>query len=314
MKNATLKYLILALLLTISQWVYAKQYSQEEAIQYYLTHKLQQPAPESDGRIQTLNEKGAMSPALDEATLQFIMQGANKKVLEIGGAYGKVMLEMLAKHPATEYTLNDLDERHLFIASNNLDHAAQVGLLKRGFNNRVKYISGNIATSDFSINEQYDAILAARIMHFFSPEQTATVIKNLSTLLKPQGRIYVVAITPYVKRYQAFIAEYEKRLANNESYPGYVTSLSDWLNVAATSKSQQAVISKEPFMFLDDRVLTSVFSEAGFKIITCKTVPLSYHSDSWSLDGRLPGSDLDSILRFLHNTVKPLLTHLVLQR
>lgn len=286
MHNVILKYLMLILLLINAQWVYAKQYSQEEAISLFLTHKLQQPAPEKDGRIQTLNEKGAMSPMLDEATLQFIEQGANKKVLEIGGAYGKVMVEMLKKYPETEYTLNDLDERHLFIAANNLAHVAQADLVKKRFNNRIQYVSGDIAASDFPVNEQYDAILIARVMHFFSPEQTAIVMKNLSKLLKPQGRIYVIAITPYVKRYQAFIPEYEKRLANNEPYPGYVLSLSDWLNVAATSNSQQAVISKDPFMFLDTHVLTRVFSEAGLKVITCKTVPLRFYSDSWSLDGR----------------------------
>ena len=48
--------------------------------------------------------------------------------------------------------------------------------------------------------------------------------------LLPGGRVYVVAITPYVKRYKSFIPEYHKRLKQGMEYPGYVTSLYDWLD------------------------------------------------------------------------------------
>ncbi len=281
-----IKYLFLSFVLINTQCVYSEEYTQEQALSSYTHYKLQQPAAESDGRVQTLNEKGAMSPVFDLATQAFIEQSADKKVLEIGGAYGKVMLEMLKKHPKTVYHINDLDERHLFIASHHLEQAYKQKEIERAALNNLRYISGNIASVAFPMNEKYDAILIARVMHFFSPEQMTIAIDNITKLLKPDGKVYVIAITPYVKRYQAFIPEYEKRLANHELYPGYVVSLAGWLNVNSTNSAQQAAISKEPFMFLDDKVLQRAFAKAGLKILKCQTTPLGYASESWALDGR----------------------------
>jgi SAM-dependent methyltransferase len=285
--NTILKagFIVAVACLLHSSYALAKQYTHAESISLYAAKNLQQPKAEPDGRVQTLNAKGAMSPALDLATQQFIKFGANKKVLEIGGAYGKVMLEMLTQYPGTEYHINDLDERHLFIAAHNLDTAKSTTSTHQAAA-KVKYIASNVVAPDFATQEQYDAILVARVMHFFNPEQMDIAINNIKKSLKPHGRVYVIAISPYVKRYQAFIPEYEKRLANKEQYPGFVHSLAEWLNVEATSKTQQASISKEPFMFLDDKVLSKAFTKAGLKVIECKLVGLSYKSESWSLDGR----------------------------
>ena len=100
--------------------IYAGEFSFEEAVKKCKEYKLSLPKPEEDGRIQTFNRKGAMSPVLDQATIKFIEYANNKKVLEIGGAYGKVMIETLTKIPNVIYHINDLDERHLFIAAQNL--------------------------------------------------------------------------------------------------------------------------------------------------------------------------------------------------
>ena len=280
------KYILIFVLFFSSHQVYAKQYSHTEALALYVANKLSIPLPENDGRIQTLNRFGSISPVFDTATLQFIKNSANKKVLEIGGGYGKVMVEVLSKDYSTEYHLNDLDERHLFISAKNLANSIEQKKINQKASSKIKYISGDITNTDFVLTEQYDAILIARVMHFFTPEKMNIAITKLAKLLKSHGRVYVVAITPYVKRYQLIIPVYEQRLTNNEAYPGYVNSLSDWLNVEVTSKAQQAAISEGPFMFLDDRVLIKEFSKAGFKIVECNTEDLGYKSESWSLDGR----------------------------
>ncbi len=277
-KIFTYTFLLVLGVITLS---YAQEYTFDQAIEQYTKLDLKQPVPEEDGRIQTLNRKGAMSPQLDEATTQFIEFSQDKKVLEVGGAYGKVMIQVLKKYPNTVYHLNDLDPRHLFIAAHQ---AKEYNLADKALKN-IKFFAFDI-TSPLQIQERYDAILMARVLHFFSPTQLDAAISNIFHLLKPKGRVYVIAITPYVKRYESFIPEYEKRVLSQQEYPGYVDSLEVWLNKPATTPSQQAVISDEPFMFLDDNVLRKVFQKHGFNIITCKMVGLSYVSSSWSLDGR----------------------------
>jgi SAM-dependent methyltransferase len=286
MHKIVLKLITVVFCCAFSISLYAEQYSQNQALALCKASNLSLPKPEPDGRIQTLNEQGSMSPVFDTATKRFIENSHNKKVLEIGGGYGKVMLEVIGKGNNTEYHLNDLDERHLFISAKSLAEIIDKQSIKSNLSPKISYISGDITNKDFNLTEQYDAILIARVMHFFTPEQMEYTIAKLSKALKPHGLIYVVAITPYVKRYQSFIPEYEKRLTNNETYPGYVNSLYDWLNIEVTSKAQQAAISKGPFMFLDDRVLTKEFTKAGFKIIECKMESLGYPSESWALDGR----------------------------
>jgi SAM-dependent methyltransferase len=259
----------------------AKPYTFEEALLNYKNLKLEMPKSDPDGRIQTLNKKGATSPVVDEATSEFIKFSKGKKVLEIGGAYGLVAVEVLKQSPETIYHLNDIDERHLFIAAEYISS-------KNLPENHLK----NLTLEQFDISnatprEKYDAILVARVLHFLNPEQLDKSVKFLAKSLNPQGRVYIVGITPYVKKYQKFIPEYEKRLKYNAPNPGYVLSLKDWVgDDIACDPKQMNVISSDPFMFLDENVLTHLFEKNGFKILKCATADLGYHSDMWCLDGR----------------------------
>lgn len=276
-----LRLIISILMLFLLNNAYAKFMNLDDALIKYQEQKPKIPHPEPDGRVQTLNKKGAMSPILDELTLSFLDFGKNKKVLEIGGAYGFVMSQMLSRNPKTIYHINDLNEQHLLIAAHSISNSnLEYNTLKN-----LKFIHEDVLKLD--INEKYDAILISRVLHFMSPENLNLVVNKLNGLLKSGGRVYVIAITPYVKRYEKFINEYESRIkAGNYEYPGYVDSLRKWLNVEATSSSQISAISDDPFMFLDESVITKLFSRHGFKIISCKTMPLGYESESWSLDGR----------------------------
>jgi len=262
--------IILISLFILGYSPYAAEINIQDAIKRYWELGLNIPEKEPDGRVQTLNKKGAISPVLDQATLDFMDFGKNKKVLEIGGGYGFVMGKMLEKYPNTIYHINDLDERHLFIAAHNI---SLLNISHKNLEN-IKFITGDIAKMD--IKDKYDAILVARVLHYVSPEKLKQSTTQFFNLLKPGGRIYIIAITPYVKRYEKFIKEYEDRLARGIPYPGYVNSLRDWLNTEVTSSSQNAAIADEAFMFLDEKVLTQIFSSNGFKVIECKMTDLGY--------------------------------------
>jgi SAM-dependent methyltransferase len=258
-----------------------KSYTLQETLLYYKQLNLELPKKEPDGRVQTLNKKGAASPAFEEATREFLIFSKGKKVLEIGGGYGFVAAEALKLSPQTIYHLNDIDERHLFIAGH---YICSQNIPSENLKNiTFKQFDITISTPQ----EKYDAILIARVFHFLNPEQMEKSIKFLSKSLNPHGRVYLVAITPYVKKFQKFIPEYEKRIKNDAPYPGYVLSLMDWLEEdLSCDKKQRDNLSPEPFLFLDEKVLSSLFQKNNFKILKCEKTPICYHSDVWSLDGR----------------------------
>lgn len=274
------------LFLTLPQAFSAATFTFHQALESFYKSKPKIPAPESDGRTPTLNKKGATSPAPDYVTLEFLKFAKNKRVLEIGGAYGNVMLEALRRNSSTIYHLNDLEERHLTIAAFRLqEKIEQREICMSGLGN-VQFIYGDITQPSWKVKEPYDAILMARVIHFLNPEQIQNALTNLYASLKSGGRIYIVALTPYVNRYKSFIPEYEKRLKAGDPYPGYVTDLRKYANKDVTTANQIKGISDGSFMFLDDVVLSRLFTKAGFKILECTLKPLSYNSVAWALDGR----------------------------
>ncbi len=248
---------------------------------------LKPQTPEADGRTQTLNKKGAATAKFDYASIEFLKFAKGKSVLEIGGTYGNVMLTALQQSQNTKYTLSDLDGRHLFIAAKRLAEKINENKLSSESAKQVQFIQADITKSqDINNIGTYEAIFVGRVLHFLTPEQLEMTVKHLFLLLKPAGRIFIVAITPYVKRYESFIPEYERRVAAKEENPGFVQSLRAYVNANVTTQEQRDNIADEPFFFLDDKVLRSAFENNGFRVIESTMKPLTYASVSWALDGR----------------------------
>ena len=256
----------------------------EEAAKEAKVQHLSFPKPEVDGRVQTLNRKGGMSPEIDRVTQLFLEDIQGKKALEIGVSYSNVLIEALKKK-TSEYVANDLDIRHLQIAALRIEEKIKVGELTPESAKRVLFLPGSYPAGVQLADNSFDSILIARVLHFLSPMELEAAIKKSYRLLKPGGKIYVVAITPFVKRYEPFIPEYERRLAAGDSYPGYVESLLPYLH-ANTSEKERKVVSPDPFLFLDARVLKTAFAKEGFNVLFADEFPLAYQSSVWSLDGR----------------------------
>jgi len=262
-------------------------YTYEQAIASFDKLNLAIPTAEVDGRIQTLNKKGAVTAKFEHATEEFLKYSKGKRVLEIGGAYGDVMINALKKSKSTQYILSDLDERHLFIAAKKLSNLVNEKKIREKSHLQAQFVRADITKSqDINKMGTFDAILIARVLHYLTPEQLQTAVKHLFLLLKPKGKVFVVAITPYVKRYQNFIPEYERRKKEGAENPGFVSSLRSYVNTDATTPEQINNITDEPFFFLDDDVLRSIFEVNGFRTIECRMLPLCYESASWKLDGR----------------------------
>ncbi|MBP6218623.1 MAG: class I SAM-dependent methyltransferase [Oligoflexales bacterium] len=240
---------------------------------------LSMPTPEVDGRMQTLNKKGAASPKIDQLTQEFLKHLKGKKALEIGAAYGQVVMEAL-KSGATDYIANDLDRRHLLLAAKNV-HATLPKLEKK-----VRFCAGEFPIACRFDDNSFDSVLAARVLHFMNPEQLVKTTEEFKRILKPKGRVYIIAITPYVNRYVSFIEEYEKRKKSGDPFPGYVKSLRPYANPEVTNAKELANLHDSEFMFLSSTVLSEIFSQRGFKIIESKEIALGYESKIWQKDGR----------------------------
>ncbi|MCX7342928.1 MAG: class I SAM-dependent methyltransferase [Proteobacteria bacterium] len=267
--------------------VRSETFTYQQAIKECDALNLKIQKPEADGRVQTLNKKGAVTARFAYIEREFLKFGKGKEILEIGGCYGDVMLHALKQSTTTQYVLSDLDRRHLFIAAKKLAEKIQKNWLKSDSVNQVKFVEADITNADHVKNfEQYEAILIARVLHFCTPEQLELTVKHLFLLLKPGGRVFVIAITPYVKRFQKFIPEYERRVKAGEKYPGFVKSLREYVDADVTTLAQIKNIHEDPFLFLDVNTLRETFEQNGFKILECRTIPLNYKSTSWNYDGR----------------------------
>ena len=93
-----------------------------------------------------------------------------------------------------------------------------------GDSNKLVLIPGELPNELMGLPEkQFDAILICRVLHFFSGAKIEESLALLSKLLAPKGKIYIVCETPFLKNWQRFIPEFNKRVENDEEWPGEIT-------------------------------------------------------------------------------------------
>lgn len=248
----------------------------EQAVQ----ENLKMPEPHPDGRIQTLNKMGAMSPVLDKASKQFVERSIEPgvKVLEIGAGYGLACQRAL-QAGCKDYTAVDMDERHLKLMAQKLlkENPDQL--------NHVKLIHETFPHTKDLPSNHYDAILLARVLHFMTPEEISASLQKTYELLKTGGTVHVVLLSPYVKGYASFIPEFERRVKAGEENPGYVADKKDWADRKIIPAKSYGDLQGH-FYFFDITTARRFFEKAGFIVEKCEYAPIAYKSDIWGLDGR----------------------------
>lgn len=167
-------------------------------------------------------------------------------MLEIGAGKGEASLEALQKGAIA--WVNDLDSRHLSHFSEDVPHKVA---------NNYKLIIGDFPDNLDLPKAYFDAILAVRVLHFFDPPKLERAIIKFYDSLKPKGKVFILATTPYLKDWKSFISVYERRKKKGELYPGYVENLSRY-------NPQFKGRIPEKMHFLDPIVLRREFEKAGF--------------------------------------------------
>ena len=118
------------------------------------------------------------------------------RILEIGGAYGKLLRETFAraeykviKHIV--YDFCELDKGHVDIAKDVFER--DFPLRKEQVNYIISDALDFLDKTDFT----YDIILICNVVHFLSPTQLLDILQNMKKRLDINGKIYGMAQTPY---------------------------------------------------------------------------------------------------------------------
>jgi ubiquinone/menaquinone biosynthesis C-methylase UbiE len=128
--------------------------------------------------------QGRYIPARKERfeTIVHLIADSQRKVsnvLDIGCGTGSLMLSILKAFPDAEVWGIDFDATLLALAEKRLAK----------FGNRVKLIEADLRKTGWTklIGSQYDAIVSATALHWFSPTQLNRLYKQFARILKPSG-------------------------------------------------------------------------------------------------------------------------------
>jgi len=163
----------------------------------------------------TLNGMGFETTKIDSISDSFIKYAVciNDWVLEIGSARGNLIKS--AVNNEIKIYCNDASEDH--INQIKSDHAN---------NCNVKYFVGDFLSVDFG--RKFKAILCARVLHFLNPFNLEKAFEVFSDILDYDGKLFITVETPFLGNWKSFLVEYQERLDQNLSYPGYISDTQEF--------------------------------------------------------------------------------------
>ncbi len=223
------------------------------------------------GLTPTLNKMGYMFDDLTAYGKEFILfsQQSGGPVLEIAAAYGKATLKVLQSN--IKVVANDLDPRHLEV------------LVSRVPDNQKSLLDlspGRFPTETSFQPNHFQAILLANVLHFLNGDEISLGIRKLFAWLKPGGKVYVIAASPYVRMWSEFIPIFEKNRSLKMKWPGYLEDMSIF-------KSNDRLEQLPGFMhFFHPDELGQAFQEAGFIIEKSEFFSQPTWPHDMQLDGR----------------------------
>jgi SAM-dependent methyltransferase len=220
----------------------------------------------------TLNGTGFMFKILDEFADDFIHYAgkANDSVLEIGCAYG--IATIAALEAGATVTACDLEQQHLDILLENTPPELR---------DHLTCVAGELPDIDLT-HEGYSAILCSRVLHFLDGSAIDASVRNMYSWLKPGGRLYLVADTPY-GIWRKLIPIFEEKKRRGDRWPGLMIGLENYLPHAPADRP----IDGPPFMnLLDPDLLTRICVGAGFEVQRASFIDRSDFGGLGRMDGR----------------------------
>lgn len=222
--------------------------------------------------VPTLNGTGFMFQNLDAYANDFIRVAGSisDPVLDLGCAYGVATIPAL--EAGATVVASDMEQQHLDILQEKV-----AGPLR----SKLTCKAGQLPGIDFE-PEQFGAILCSRVIHFLTGEQIDASIAKIHRWLKPGGRFFLVADTPY-GIWRKAIAQFEEGKKAGVRWPGLIVGLHNYI----AGSDPQKPIEKPPFMnLMDVELLKRVCLEAGFRIERATFIDRSDFRGLGRMDGR----------------------------
>lgn len=223
------------------------------------------------GLVPTLNDKGFMFEVLDEYADDFIHTAGSgtDEALEIGCAYG--IATIAALQAGARITACDMDPRHLEILRSRVDDSLAEHLTLR---------PGTLPDIDLP-ESGFGAILCSRVLHFLTGDDIDRSVRNMYRWLKPGGRLYLVADTPF-GIWRNFIPTWEENVAAGERWPGFMEKPINYLPYEPSSDDVGPPIMN----LLVPDLLRRTCEDAGFQVDRASFIDRSDFGDNGRMDGR----------------------------
>ena len=145
---------------------------------------------------------------------------------------------------------------------------------------RLTLIPGELPDIDLPENH-FGTVLCSRVLHFLPGDDIDASIRNMYRWLKPGGRVFIVADTPW-GIWRKFIPTWDENTARQERWPGAMHKPVNYLPYEPSSDDVGP-----PFMnLLDPDLLTRSCEEAGFIVDRASFIDRSDFGDQGRMDGR----------------------------
>lgn len=215
------------------------------------------PAPSYGGMIPTLNARGFMLPALEEYSRRFVDHAAElagrdpaAEVLDIGCAYGVATLAALER--GARVLAVDMELRHVEILAQRARPEDRA---------RLRTEVAVLPNADFAPGA-FAALLAARVLHFLDGPDVRTAIGRMRAWLRPGGKAFLVADTPYTGYWSSLAGRYEERKRDPAcEWPGFIDDIRPLF--AGRALPEGTPLSLNP---LDADILVRECERAGFVV------------------------------------------------
>lgn len=213
------------------------------------------------GLIPTLNNTGWMTEALDRVSQAFVdyagaVADRADEALDIGCAYGVATLPALAL--GARVLACDMEPRHLQILAGRVPPAQR---------DRLRTQVAIMPGVDFPA-ESFGAILCARALHFLRGGDIGITVLKMQRWLKPGGRLFLVADSPYTGPWYKQAPEYERRKAEGDPWPGFVENYRALLPPGTDVSRHPEFINP-----LDPDILARVARAAKLEVLEASFLP-----------------------------------------
>ncbi|MCX6598817.1 MAG: class I SAM-dependent methyltransferase [Acidobacteria bacterium] len=206
----------------------------------------------------TRNRMGWVSERLSRLSQEFVAYCAaggcvETPALDVGGGFGVASLAALKA--GARVIANDLDQGHCAeIERRALENCTEA---ERA---RLTVACGRFPEDLTFEPGSLGAVHVSNVLHFLSGKQLDHGLQAIAHWLRPGGKLFIQAATPYQSPFAAFIPEYERRLATQEPWPGWLPK------VGLYAKHRQMGQMPKAMHLLDDQVLRRLAEAAGLVV------------------------------------------------